>query len=303
MDTSLTQFNWENTNGYEKVLFSAIEALKALDANDKSKAQRYSAVYAKAKELFPQIITSPTAVAENSFYAYLSQTVQDENSPINCEGPWKGYYLLPPDVAALPPPTTEQPEVQPEDKGRKEKERLLYPVALKWLQAQGYRCAETSSGRKLGRWGNPDITGLLVTEAVGTVDVEVVTIEVKLSFEDWEYWIFEAVSHRRFSNRAYFAFAHPAELALKLPSTMRYYSELYHVGILVFLLRNESFAKLKEGQLTALDDPNEVFVQELYSAPFMTVQAPSKKRFLEEGLNLREYKHVCIWGKPLEENI
>src|SRR5439155_3165115 len=189
MNATPHPFDWDNANGYDKVLFSATEALRALGATDKSKAQKYSAVYNKAKQLFPQLTTPPTSVAENSFYAHLSQTVQDENSLINCEGPWKGYYLLPAEVAALPPPSVAPVEAQPEDKGRKEKERLLYPVALKWLQAQGYRCAETSAGRKLGPWSNPDITGLLVTEAVGTVDVEVATIEVKLSFEGWEYWI------------------------------------------------------------------------------------------------------------------
>jgi hypothetical protein len=303
MDANQEPFVWENSNGYEKVLFAATEALKTLGATDKNKAQKYSAVYAKARELFPQLTMPPTAVAQNSFYAYLSQTVQDENSPINCEGPWKGYYLIPADVAALPPPAVTPEEVASEQRERREKEGLLYPTVLKWLQAQGYRCAETSSGRKLGRWGNPDITGLLVTETVGTVEVEVATIEVKPSFEDWEYWIFEAVSHRRFSNRAYFAFAHPEELALKLPSAMRYYSELYRIGILALMLSNDAFGKLKDGKVYNPIDPNEVFVQELYSAPFVPVQAQFRKKFLEEGLRLREFKHVCTWGKPIEETL
>ena len=277
-------FDWNTATGYQKVLYSAVAALKALGAVDKTKAQKYSIVYAKAKELFPELTAAETAVAENSFYAHLSSAVQDEDSPVNCEGPWKGYYLLPTEIAELPVVASPAPEPTPEEKTRKEREVLLYPVALNWLKAQGYRCSDTAAGRKMGKWGNPDITGLLVTETVGMTEVEIATIEVKTSFNDWEYWIFEAVAHRRFSNRAYFAFAHPEELALKLPSALRHYSELYHVGILTFLLSNELFTKLTKGDLTQPVDPSEVLVQELYSAPFMTVHAPAKKRFFEEGL-------------------
>lgn len=300
-DTVTMPFNWEASGGYEKVLFAATEALRALGATEKDKARKYHEVFAKAKEMFPQLTTGSTAVAENSFTAYLSQTVKDETSLINCEGPWKGYYLLSAELAAKTMPSA-VPAAAPDERKRKEKELLLYPAAVKWLQSLGYRCDDTSSLRKLGKWGNPDITGLLVTETVGAIDVEVATVEVKTSSDDWEYWIFEAVAHRRFANRAHFAFAHPEELSLKLPGTMRYYSELYHIGILAFVLDNQAFSGLQTGTLTSPLNPSEVFVQEIHSAPFMNVPSPAKKRFLEDGLGLREYRQVCTWGKPLADD-
>jgi hypothetical protein len=49
------------------------------------------------------------------------------------------------------------------------------------------------------------------------MEINVVTIEAKLGFESWEVDFFQAVSQRRFANRAYFAFALPESLADKLP--------------------------------------------------------------------------------------
>jgi hypothetical protein len=92
-ETVSQDFNWNDANGYAKVLYAAKAALAAMGATDKSKAKKYHEVYAKAKELLPQLTVGATAVAENSFTSYLSQTVKDENSPINCEGPWKGCYV------------------------------------------------------------------------------------------------------------------------------------------------------------------------------------------------------------------
>jgi hypothetical protein len=83
---------------------------------------------------------------------------------------------------------------------------------------------------------------------------------------------------------------------------MRYYSELYSIGILAILVSNQTFADLRNSKLHAPLKPNDVFVQELYSAPFMAVQAPAKKKFLEEGLGLRQYQDVCRWGEPLEQS-
>src|SRR5437867_4411666 len=110
------EFNWNDAGGYEKVRYAATEALRALGATDKTKARKYHEVYARAEELFPELTTGTTAVAENSFNSYLSQTVKDENSLINCEGPWKGYYLLPPELAPNQTNASAEPSAPQEDK-------------------------------------------------------------------------------------------------------------------------------------------------------------------------------------------
>ena len=242
-----------------------------------------------------------TAVAENSFYGYLTKAVNDEESLINCEGRKQGYYLISTNLVNLSKVETPKEEVVKEERKRKEKESHLYPIALTWLRTQRYRCEDTSALRGHGKWGNPDITGLLITETVGVPDIEIGTIEVKVSLENWEQWIFEAVAHRRFSNRVYFAFAHPEEAAPKIPIEMRYYAELYHIGILVFLVSQEKFFQLCNGTLQEPIVALDATVFELYSAPFMTVQAHAKKKFLEKSLELHGYKEACTWGQPLEE--
>jgi len=293
-------FDWTQETRMAKVLFAGAEALKALGAISKETAKKGDEVVRKAFELFPQLSEDPKPVSEDTFKQYLSQAVSDPASAINCEGPWRGYYYseAAKNFAEESAKPTEAPAPEVEQR-RREKERILYPIVKLWLQGQGFRCSDTSNLRSLGKWGNPDITGLKITETFQAINIEVATVEVKPTYADWEYYIFEAVAHRRFSNRVYFALTAPQELLPKLPRDLRYYAELYKIGILVLLIQRRDFDDLL-GLRRDLSQ-EDVFVQELYSAPYTFVQAEYQKRFIEQGLAIRSMQEACNWGSGIEE--
>jgi hypothetical protein len=294
-------FDWTQ-NTRKKVLFAGAEALRALGAISKETARKGDEVVKKAFELFDQLSQQPKPVNEETFKVYLSHAVNDPASPINCEGPWRGYYYseAAKNFAEESAKPTEAPPPEVEHR-RREEERLVYPIVKRWLQGQGFKCDDTSSLRSLGKWGNPDITGLQITETSQAFHIEVATVEVKATYENWEYCIFEAVAHRRFSNRVYFALAAPQEFLTKLPRDLRYYAELYKIGILVLLLQTRDFEALVSGSRREDFSEEDVTVRELYTAPYMFVQAPYQKRFIEQGLGIGNMKGAFDWGYGIDE--
>lgn len=256
-------------------------------------------LFSKSKADFPEDFQD---VSKNTFLQYLSNTVKDTESKINCLGKKQGYYLLenPPEQKIQDDAITEQEveEIKSDKRERKQKERLLYPVLESWLIAQGYQAKDVSSGRSLGKWGNPDIAGLSALDTFNGLSIELLTIEAKTSLLDWEKWIFEAVSHRRFANRSYFAFAHPSETVSKIPQDMRYYAELYNIGVLALSIDNEKFNSLLNGELTEVLDMEDVDIIELYSAPYNFVQPKYQLKFCD-ALGITCIKELYQWGTDI----
>ncbi|HCN71933.1 MAG TPA: hypothetical protein DIS96_09520 [Pusillimonas sp.] len=302
--------NLESLSTYDKVRKACTFVLETNNKSDQWKTFSSAELFAKVQELFPE--TFSEGFAKNTFYQYLSNTVKDPDSMINCRGRRQGYYLAAvaeeTKPAAVGEASTEEgveSEVfdgRPEEsvalefqKSRKAKESLLYPVLESWLIVQGYQSANVSMGRSLGKWGNPDVAGLSATDAFSGLSIELATIEAKTSLDGWEQWIFEAVSHRRFSNRSYFAFAHPEETVTKIPQDMRYYAELYNIGVLVLSMENDKFKALHDGRLTAPLDSEDVEVIEIFSAPYNFVQPKYQVKFCE-ALGINCLKDLYRWG-------
>lgn len=247
------------------------------------------------------------AISKNTFLQYLSNTVRDTDSRINCLGRKQGYYLL--DAADIKIEKALEIDIDSSDKSRletdkeisalthqyKQKERLLYPVLESWLIAQGYQGADISTGKSLGKWGNPDVAGISALDTFNGLSIEVVTVESKTSLDGWEKWIFEAISHRRFANRSYFAFAHPAETISKIPQDMRYYAELYDIGVLVLSIEKTKFDDLMNGQLDNPLESEDVDIVEMYSAPYNFVQPKYQKKFCD-ALGITCIKELYQWG-------
>jgi hypothetical protein len=235
---------------------------------------------------------------KNTFSQYLSNTARDPESSIYCLGRTRGYYLS--DTAKelvekLVDPEHLATDVEETPVARRQIEVLLYPVLESWLIAQGYQAADVSAIRSLGKWGNPDLAGINAIDNFSSLSLEVVTIEAKKSLENWEQWIFEAVSHRRFANRSYFAFAHPEEAISKIPQDIRYYAELYNIGVLVLSLENKLFAQLINGELTTSLSSEDVDIVEIYSAPYNFVQPKYQIKFCNAvGINC--VKKLYQWG-------
>ena len=167
--------------------------------------------------------------------------------------------------------------------------------------SEGYQAEDTSNIRSLGVWGNPDVTGLMVNEFIGRHELEIVTVEAKLGVDAWEKDFFQAVSQKRFSNRAYFAFALPEDAADKLPTDLRYYSERFGVGVLVVDLPNDVYQRLTTGALndddrSLLRDESANFAREVLSAPVSAVPLLYQQR-LCNALGIVAITELNLWGR------
>ena len=235
--------------------------------------------------------------SESTFKAYLSRAASDLESAVASAGRGRaGGYFVSAFAGMGDQETSRAPEVPAEEtRARAEKEALLYPVLKSWLIERGYRAQDTSDRRRLGRWGNPDIVGMQIHEHLGAVELEILSIEAKVSADDWERWIFEAVSHRRFANRAYFAFAIPDELRGKVSEDQRYYAERFAVGVLNIVLANDTYTRLLHGHLSEAITADQADVIEVFSAPPHPVPMRFRKQ-LCGALEIDGLDALFRWG-------
>lgn len=302
--------DFSNMKNYERVREACTHILQTDNKLNEKDTYSSTELFKLAKERFPNYFHQ--SFSSNTFAQYLSNTVKDIDSSINCLGRKRGYYIstitkdskTQEDITDLT--LTESSSTISEiscnnisnkqTQRRIQKENLLYPVLESWLVAQGYQAEDVSSGRSLGKWGNPDVAGIIALDTFNSLSIELVTIEVKTSLDDWEQWIFEAVSHKRFANRAYFAFAHQEETISKIPQDMRYYAELYGIGVIALSMDNEKYRKLHSGELTAPLESEDLDIIELFSAPYTFVQPKYQLKFCT-ALGINCLKQLYHWGK------
>jgi len=289
----------------EKVAKTMLESLKASNAK---KGKKSDAIYEEACKKYPEM---KETISLDVFKSYLSSISRKQDSEITREIGKHGYYLKEPpseeelasseietgiiDVKKEPEKLIERVEREQE---RKSNEKKLYPILTNWLQEQEFRTKDTSSMRTMDRWSNPDITGIRVEENLHSYEIEIATIEAKVTNDNFQYDIFEAVSHRRFSNRAYFAFAGPTEMMRKPDHELRYYSELYNVGVLLVAMDQSLFNEFKAGKVAELD-PDDIDIYEIYSSLYETKQNRWQKDFLK-ALSIVESGQLWTWGETLK---
>jgi len=253
-------------------------------------------------------------IPQSSFIVYLSIASNSADSKINCEGKRQGYYIdrlfEKIEESTIKAKESDQQSIeqeQEEQKEAKEKgyllEKDLYPFLEKWLfQIDNERVSDISANRKHkkeGRWANPDLVGLKIDNLFGATEVEITTIEAKLTLDNWEQNIFEAIAHTIFSNRSYFAFVHSEGHVNKIPPDLKHYAERFKVGILIIALDPNDYLKVKKKEKFALTDENHKFLE--YSpAPYNSPHVKFKKRFLE-GLEIREPADLFRFGKVLDK--
>lgn len=194
------------------------------------------------------------SLGEGSMLSYLSNAAnQDLASGIISGGVGVGYYLdeVPPESIEAKP-VDEKKISSGKGKGTLIREKDLYSLMELWLNQKGYSAKDTSNLKSGGRWGNPDIIGVSRVDLFGAVEIDVASCEIKLAEEGWEQVIFEAISHKRFSNRSWFCYRIPVEGA-PLPKSIEYYSERYRVGLVQIILTDEEIVELKKGSKEPLD--------------------------------------------------
>jgi hypothetical protein len=270
---------------------AAISALIKLNATSERK-KKGNEIYEKACQIQPDFHTK---VNEGNFKSYLSSLSRNSESRIVKDAGSHGYYLReaePTDELLADEIPTLEAEDEIKKQERKENEKLIYPILSTWLQSQGYRTKDTSQMRGMGRWGNPDITGIIVDDSLGSYDIELATIEAKVTHLNYRYDFFEAVSHKRFANRVYFAFAATGNFLRENNEELRYYSELYGVGVVVIVLEDPHFKEYIEGKLNQIDT-DRVDVYEIFSATFEPRLRRWQKSFLDQlGISTTQ----ALWG-------
>lgn len=182
------------------------------------------------------------------------------------------------------------------------REAALYPVLRDWLAGRQFRAEDTSNSRRGRTWGNPDVAGLRITEGLlGTREVELVTIEAKVAIGGWRQQIFEAVSHKRFAHRAYFAFAFGADAPVldRVPdvAALRQYGERFRLGILVVFVPEDTFDRLKYDAGPIVLDATEVRVEELWPAVYDHVRPEETVEYLRGTLGLASDEDVYAFGR------
>lgn len=175
------------------------------------------------------------------------------------------------------------------------KEKHLWPLVASWLKTEkDYQYASDTHAnvKSNGKWGNPDVVGLNLIEEFGFFNIEIVTVEVKPSLSSWRTWIFEAVSHKRFSERVYFAVRTNDPDGSEISELARY-SEKYGIGLLIIDLLDSDYRKLTNWTSISDDQKSSLLekIEERVHAPFEDVSIKEKVNFIK-SLGFKDKNHL-----------
>lgn len=273
--------------------------------------------YVSARELFEWVqqhadeLNVDVSAISSSWGAYLTKAVNDEESLVDREPGKYGYILRSEPSEAL---STASDELAPQESGElseterrrhEQREQHLYQIMVEWLQAQDMRADNTSGTKRGGVWGNPDVVGIKLHDHILGADenIEVISVEAKTSLDNWRRDFFEAVSHKRFVHRAYYAFAFPSEEARVslIPEyhEMRKYGERFRVGVLAIFLPPEAYNRLKSGTNVHEVSLEESRIEEVWPAIYDEPLVTEMSDFLRDVLELDRPTKVREFGTML----
>lgn len=287
---------------YRLTVESAEAALAALSGGDVS-----AVASRKLLEWIREHRGEAHAKIESSWTTYLPAAAKDPSNRIGRQPSGYGYILVarPAGQEAAPLDELGEPEDEEESessRGRNQREARLYPILRDWLEGAGYRAGDTSATKRGGAWGNPDITGIAISEGyLGSRELEVATIEAKVSLGNWKREFFEAVAHKRFAHRAYFAFAvgtdEPSLDSLEVAPELRAYGEKYRVGIVVIFLPASVFEQLAWGETLPDLVSDDLRVEELWPALFDQPNTRAVSVFLHDVLRIADDDALYSFGR------
>ncbi len=229
-------------------------------------------------------------------YRDLNAAAQEASSRIRSrKGRNGGYFAL----ERVPKPATPEPQTEKQIYDEKALEKHLWPLVSLWLKqvkrlpGASHEIANLTKG---GKWSNPDVVGLNPIEELGFFDVEVTTVEVKPSLVNWRLFFFEAVSHKRFSERVYFVYLDSGQNA-EAAEDLRVYAEKYNVGLVRMELSDADYKsltrwnKLKDEDKSAMLD----YFVELMPAPFEAISIRDKIAFMKQ-IGISSKKELYSFG-------
>jgi hypothetical protein len=286
---------------YETARTLAGEALHALKTKGKDRASGQEMLDWIGKKRKPQL-----KLVEKSWGSFLTRMLDDPESSVVREPGRYGYMLREPDPPQPVDPEETATPIEPEIASpvRVQREQRLYSLLVEWLQAKEYQAEDTSLFRRGGAWGNPDVVGLRCFEGIGAaLHLELVSIEAKVADSNWRRVFFEAVSHKRFADRAYFAFAFGSNepSVAKLPEfhELRDYGEKYRVGILVVFMEPSAHEALcaSDSEAVPTFSLEDVRVEEVWPAVSDPVPPHTRERFMQDVLDIRTIHKLHSFGR------
>lgn len=274
MDGLLAEIDTPESISNPEIYKAAVHALKGVDETNPKSVKDLMADVSKIIENPPKSYL---------IYRNINAAAQDSASQIRSrKGRNGGYFLVP------HPPKSEVDSAPTKAQLQKEKtqERHLWPLVAMWLREVKQMPSashEIAHLKKGGVWSNPDVVGLNPIEELGFFDVEITTVEVKPSLSQWRYYFFEAVSHKRFSERVYFVYR-TQEHDPEETEELRRYAEKYNVGLVELQLSDADHDSLTKWDKLSDDDKTtllEYFV-EIMPAPFEAISIRDKIGFLKQ---------------------
>lgn len=288
----------QGKDAYEKTCVLGKKILELLGATRPETAQSGKDAYDQLCECMGKANSDLDGLSKNTFIQYLSKAAASLGTDIFCEGRKQGYYVRKEEAIG-----DDEGDTKPTHNQRGE-EKLLYPVAERWLGAQSFRAAIIAKKKKNGIWGNPDVVGVKVHEWFEQRKLELVTIECKNSLDGWKSQFFEAVAHKRFADRVYFAFVLPVDEVEKRYKELVEYAEFYGVGLLVLEMGEKVFKRYNERNSAVADDLELLEFREIYPAPRNQCLVQPRMAFLQRlGLGTWEGLHHLPTNKVSMDSV
>lgn len=237
-------------------------------------------------------------------YRTLLEFTRDEKIPLGSkQGAGGGYFSLEPDASKFANNEENDNEdffdqnLQAYPEATQEKH--IWPLIELWLKdVKGIKntSCEFAHNKKNGKWGNPDVVSLIPLEKMGFFDVSVLTVEVKTSLTDWGQYFFEAVAHKRFSNRVYFAYRATGQEGSGDKDILSY-AERFRVGVLRLDISDDDYRNLVSWpQFT--DEQKIVYLENIVEevpAPYEIVPLEEKIKFMR-NLGLSDKDNIYSFG-------
>jgi hypothetical protein len=179
-------------------------------------------------------------------------------------------------------------------------EKHLWPLIVDWFKTEkrASNVTDTLANLKAGGiWSNPDVIALTPIDDLGFFDIEIATAEVKPSLKNWRYFFFEAVSHKRFSERSYFIVRVDGEQKEEIRE-LSTYAEKYGIGLVIVDMEQSSFDHLsnwsKIPELERVEMLNSI--EEYIPARFEPISLRDKIVFLRR-IGITSRKDIYQFGR------
>lgn len=285
--------NLKEKNRSEQVNIVASHILQENGCIRESKAMTGKDLYGKYKTLQKSEGGDFVDIPQTTFCQMLSLLSQQPSS-VSCiksaEGK-NGYYI---DL------NLNADDVDAKNNSKKVdikiKEQDLYDSIRLWLSTKCRVSEDISTGRKGEKWQNVDVLGLAPYSYLGVDYLDVYSVEVKLSMDNWRKDLFEAVSHSMFANYSYFAFMIKASDVDKIDGDLKIYAHNFNVGLLAIAVDDKKWdAVMQQREKISLDGNGKhanAKIIEISIAPEHQVSKRLQGEFLKKVMDIDKINDV-----------